>query len=115
VFDGKLQWRYLDEYETDENGNQVEIWHTLDLTAVELPLYVKHSYLTKNYYNKTYIDNLARTIENNINTTLNNLALPDGPIDNGLYMLLVSDGDTAGEKSRVWQPVTIVGADAVEN
>ena len=115
VFDGKLQWRYLDEYETDENDNQVEVWHTLDLTAVELPLYVKHSYLTKNYYNKTYIDNLARTIENNINTTLNNLALPDGPIDNGLYMLLVSDGDTAGEKSRVWQPVTIVGADAVEN
>ena len=113
VFDGKLQWRYLDEYETDENDNQVEVWHTLDLTAVELPLYVKHSYLTKNYYNKTYIDNLARTIENNINITLNKLALPDGPIDNGLYMLRVSDGESADEKSRVWEPVTIVGADAV--
>ena len=115
VFDGKLQWRYLDEYETDENNNQVEVWHTLDLTAVELPLYVKHSYLTKNYYNKTYIDNLARTIENNINITLNKLALPDGPIDNGLYMLRVSDGESADEKLRVWHPVTIVGPESVGN
>lgn len=106
VFDGKLQWRYLDEYETEANGNRVQVWHTLDLTAVELPLYVKKAYLTDNYYNKVYIDNLARTIENNINASLANI-WPD----EGLYLLSVSgSGDN---KTPVWQSVKIVDGDGV--
>ena len=108
VFDGKLQWRYLDEFETDDQNNQVAVWHVLDLDTVELPLYTEKSYLWKNYYNKTYVDNLARTIENNINTTLERLALPDGP-DAGLYMLSVKgSGDN---KVSTWSPVQIVDAD----
>ena len=106
VFDGKLQWRYLDEYETDDQGNRVQVWHTLDLTAIELPLYVKKSYLWDNYYNRTYIDNLAYTIENNINVTLANL----WPEDNGLYLLSVS-GDSG--QNRVWQPIKIVDGEGV--
>ena len=106
VFDGKLQWRYLDEYETEANGNRVQVWHTLDLTAVELPLYVKKAYLIDNYYNKVYIDNLARTIENNINVSLANI-WPD----EGLYLLSVSgSGDN---KTPVWQSVKIVDGDGV--
>ena len=106
VFDGKLQWRYLDEYETEANGNRVQVWHTLDLTAVELPLYVKKAYLIYNYYNKVYIDNLARTIENNINVSLANI-WPD----EGLYLLSVSgSGDN---KTPVWQSVKIVDGDGV--
>lgn len=108
VFDGKLQWRYLDEFETDGQNNQVAVWHVLDLDTVELSLYTEKSYLWKNYYNKTYVDNLARTIENNINTTLERLALPDGP-DAGLYMLSVKgSGDN---KVSTWSPVQIVDAD----
>lgn len=106
VFDGKLQWRYLDEYETDEQDNRVQIWHTLDLTAVELPLYVKKAYLTDNYYNKIYIDNLARTIENNINVSLEAL----WPDDSGLYFVSVS-----GESGEIrgWQKVQIVDGEGV--
>lgn len=106
VFDGKLQWRYLDEYEIDEQDNKVQIWHTLDLTAVELPLYVKKGYLTDNYYNKIYIDNLARTIENNINISLASL----WPEDNGLYLISIS-GEAGENKS--WKKVQIVDGDGV--
>ena len=115
VFDGRLQWRYLDEYEPelDAQGNKVEIWHVLDLSTVELPLYVEKTYLWNNYYNKTYVDSLARTIENNINVTLERLALPDGP-EAGLYMLSVTgSGD---DKVSRWSPIQIVdGAGVVQN
>lgn len=106
VFDGKLQWRYLDEYETDGQGNQVESWHVLDLSTVELPLYVEKTYLWNNYYNKTYVDNLARTIENNINVTLENL-WPD----EGLYLLDVTG--TGDSKTHVWRQVQIVDGDGI--
>lgn len=108
VFDGKLQWRYLDEFEDDPDvpGNRIERWHVLDLSTVELPLYVEKTYLHNNYYNKTYVDNLARTIENNINITLENL-WPD----EGLYLLSVTgSGD---DKTHVWRPVQIVDGEGV--
>ena len=110
VFDGKLQWRYTDEYTTDGVDNREEVWHDLDLTAVRLPLYVEKNYLTNNYYSRTYIDNLARTIENNINTTLERLSLPDGP-EAGLYMLSVT-GSGDNKVSR-WSPIQIVDGDGV--
>ena len=106
VFDNKLQWRYLDEYETDTNGERVPVWHILDLTTVELPLYVKNDYLTENYYNKTYIDNLATTIENSINVSLANI-WPD----EGLYLLSVSG--SGNNKTPVWRSVGIVDGDGV--
>lgn len=112
VFDGKLQWRYLDEYTDDPDvpGNRIESWHVLDLSTVELPLYVEKTYLWNNYYNKTYIDSLARTIENNINITLKKLSLPDGP-DEGLYMLsVVGSGD---DKVSTWSPIQIVDGEGV--
>ncbi|MBR6009963.1 MAG: hypothetical protein IKP35_00895 [Alphaproteobacteria bacterium] len=113
VFDGKLQWRYVDEFTYEDNGNKVETWHTLNLAEVELPLYVEKTYLRNNYYNKTYVDNLARTIENNINMTLDRLALPDGP-DAGLYMLSVTG--SGSDKVSSWTPIQIVdGAGVVQN
>jgi len=130
---GELQWRYLDEVSKDDEGNLTEIWHTLDLSSIELP-YVTRSYLLNNYYNKTYIDNtfynkttinsnyynktdvdsLAESIENNINIRLERWALDkDGPTDNGLFLLSVADGDNDNKVS-TWRPVQIAGAEDAE-
>ena len=130
---GELQWRYLDEVSKDDEGNLTEIWHTLDLSSIELP-YVTRSYLLNNYYNKTYIDNtfynkttinsnyynktdvdsLAESIENNINIRLEKWALDkDGPTDNGLFLLSVADGDNDNKVS-TWRPVQIAGAEDAE-
>ncbi len=91
-----LQWRYTDEDE----------WHTLDLTSIELP-YVKSSYLTNNYYDKTYINLLANSIETKINTSLQNIStFVDIPESTGLYLLSVAND--GGEKASVWQSVHII-------
>ena len=110
VDNGNLQWHYKDE------GNNT--WHTLDLSTVNLP-YVTENYLTTNYYsktdvyNKTEIDAIAEEIENNINLTLQNLAVPsDGPKDSGLYLLSVSDGE-GDSKVSTWQTVQIVDGEGV--
>jgi len=130
---GELQWRYLDELTKDDNGNLTEIWHTLDLSTIELP-YVTRSYLVNNYYNKndinnnfynktemhtnyynkTDIDSLAQSIENNINIRLERWALDkDGPTDNGLFLLSVTDG-ADDNKVSTWHSVQIAGAEDAE-
>ena len=108
VLNGKLEWRYIDEYFEDDGGNREELWHSLDLDSVNLTTYAKKSYVTNNYYNRTYIDNLAQTIENNINVTLNKLSLPDdGPDDQGIYVLKVVK-ESGQDKVSSWRAVHIV-------
>ena len=107
VNNGELQWRYVDEVDANDQA----IWHTLDLSDLNLP-YATETYVTNYTYSQTYIDDLAADIENNINITLQNLALPDnGPTDSGLYLLSVSGDDD--QRVSTWQTVRIVDGEGV--
>jgi len=98
-----LQWRYTDEYD----DNDQEIWHSYDLSGD----FVTTDYLENYYYDKTYIDSLAETIETTINNTLE--TLNDRPTDTGLYLLSVEPGEAGEDNKSTWQTVHIVDENSV--